>query len=500
MTEVLVVGAGPVGLTMAAEAARYGLSVRIIDSAARATETSKALVLWSRSLELIDRMGCTPAFLAAGFKAHGASIRSGATLLGQARFDDVASAYNYALMIPQRDTERLMTEHLATLGVTVERETRLTAFTAAADHVEAHLLRTDGKEESVAVPWLVGCDGAHSTVRHGLGVEFIGQARGDDWILGDVRLEGTGAPPADEIAVYLHRDGVFTVFPIPGGRARVVGTVGKTDPAHPRPDPTLGEIQVLIDQRTGGGFRASDPVWLSTFRVNERKVSSYREGRVFLAGDAAHIHSPAGGQGMNTGMQDAINLAWKLAMVTRGAAAATLLDTYSPERNAVGEMVLSNATRLTDIATLAHPAAQVMRNLVLRFVLGFHAVQDRIAVTMTETEIAYTDSALSVGVRHMPHNLAAGARLDPALYGGLPPGSGDTPRFVLLAADKARAAELTAAFPSILEAAPRASPQADRMLIARPDGYIGLSAAASDWAAAESYLARLVSTRPAIAA
>jgi 2-polyprenyl-6-methoxyphenol hydroxylase-like FAD-dependent oxidoreductase len=134
-------------------------------------------VLWSRSLELIDRMGCTPAFLAAGFKAHGASIRSGTTLLGQARFDDVASPYNYALMIPQRDTEQLMTAHLAALGVTVERETRLTAFTAAADHVEARLLHTDVTEERIGTPWLVGCDGAHSTVRHGLGVEFIGQAR-----------------------------------------------------------------------------------------------------------------------------------------------------------------------------------------------------------------------------------------------------------------------------------------------------------------------------------
>jgi hypothetical protein len=281
---------------------------------------------------------------------------------------------------------------------------------------------------------------------------------------------------------------------------RVVGTVGKTDPAHPRPDPTLGEIQMLIDQRTGGGFQASDPVWLSIFRVNERKVSSYRQGRVFLAGDAAHIHSPAGSQGMNTGMQDAINLAWKLAMVMRGAAAATLLDTYSPERNADGEMILSNATRLTDIATLAHPAAQVIRNLALRFMLGFHAVQERIAVTMTETEIAYTQSALSVGARHVPHNLAAGARLDPALYDGPPPGSGDTPRFVLFAADKSRAAKLTAAFPSVLEAAPRASPQVDRMLIVRLDGYIGLSAAASDWATAESYLAKLVSTGPVIAA
>jgi len=302
-----------------------------------------------------------------------------------------------------------------------------------------------------------------------------------------VRLEGVGAPPGDEVAVYLHRQGVFVVFPIPGGRARVVGTVGKTDPAHPRPDPTLDEIQALVDERTGGGFRAVDPVWLSGFRVHERKVSDYRQGRVFLAGDAAHIHSPAGGQGMNTGMQDAINLAWKLALVTQGAAAPALLDSYSPERSAVGEMVLRNATRLTDMATMSNPAAQGLRNRALRFALGFHAIQDRMAVTMSETEIAYPDSPLSAGNGHAPHGLAAGERLLPAQHHGPPPGAGTAPRFVLFAEGVAAVA-LAARFPALVEAAVRRPIDPGRLLIVRPDGYIGLSAGAEDWAAAERYL------------
>lgn len=484
MTDVLIVGAGPVGLTMAAELVRYGVGVRLIDRASHATETSKALVIWSRTLELMDRMGCTRAFLDAGLRAPGASIRSGGKVLGNPRFGDIASAYNFALMIPQRDTERLLAAHLRSFGVEVERQVELVGFTEAADGVEACLRHADGSEETVRTPWLIGCDGAHSTVRHRLDLAFEGSAQGDDWLLADVRLDGPGAPPPDEIATYLHRDGPFVTFPIPGGRARVVATVGKTDATHPRPDPTLDDVQDLIDQRAGGGFRASDPVWLTHFRINERKVTDYQRGHVFLAGDAAHIHSPAGGQGMNTGMQDAVNLAWKLAMVVRGRAGESLLDSYSPERSTVGDMVLSNAERLTDMATLSNPAAQAARNLALRFLLGLHAVRDRMATQMSEIEIAYAGSPLSKG-------RGAGARWDPETYGGPPPGAGGEPRFVLYAADAARGAALTGRFPGLLESTPRSPPDASVLFVVRPDGYVGLSAGETDWDDAERYLGTL---------
>ncbi|KAB1074471.1 FAD-dependent monooxygenase [Methylobacterium planeticum] len=489
MTDSLIVGAGPVGLTLASELARYGIGVRLIDRAPRATETSKALVVWSRTLELMDRMGCTRAFLEAGLRAQGASIRSGGAILGRPRFDDIASAYNFALMIPQRDTERLLAAHLGTFGVSVEREVELTGFTEAADGVEARLRHADGREETVSTPWLLGCDGAHSTVRHGLGVAFRGEAQGDDWLLADVRLEGAGAPPPDEIATYLHREGPFVIFPIPGGRARIIGTLGRSDPARPRPEPNLADVQALIEQRAGGGFRACDPVWLTNFRINERKVAEYSRGRVFLAGDAAHIHSPAGGQGMNTGMQDAINLAWKLAMVARGGAAATLLDSYGPERSAVGDLVLRNAGRLTDMATLSHPAAQAARNAALRFLLGFHAVRDKIAATMGETEIAYPASPLSRGP-------GAGARWDPGDDDGPPPGAGREPRFLLYAADRARGAGLAARFPRLLDPDPRTSPDPSRLFLVRPDGYRGLSAQAAAWDEAETYLRGLAPGGP----
>lgn len=240
----------------------------------------------------------------------------------------------------------------------------------------------------------------------------------------------------------------------------------------------------MIDDRAGGGFTASDPAWLSNFRINERKVAGYRRGRAFLAGDAAHIHSPAGGQGMNTGMQDAINLSWKLAMVLHGQASPALLDSYSPERSAVGDMVLRNATVLTDVATLANPAGQAIRNFALHTMLGFEAARHKLANTMSEIEIAYADSPLSKG-----HG--AGARLPPERYDGPAPGMGGEPRFVLYAGDNERTAALISRYPALLETRARKPLAETDILIVRPDGYIGFIGLSGAWDAADDYLRRL---------
>ncbi|UHD45365.1 FAD-dependent monooxygenase [Aureimonas altamirensis] len=314
---------------MASELVRYGVSVRIIDRAAGRTDKSKALVLWSRTLELLDRGidGAAP-FTEVGLKSHCVSIMNGSELIGRVELDTVRSSYPYALMIPQSETERLLEERLEKQGVIVERNVEATTIEGRDDCVQAILRHADGTEEAAQADWLVGCDGAHSVVRHSVGAAFDGETLPSDWLLADVHL--SSYPNGTDLTVFWHRDGVLVIFPIEADRYRVVADIPLQDGVVPTP--TLEEVQALLDRRAPHGMRASDPVWLSGFRINDRKVADYRFGRVFLAGDAAHIHSPAGGQGMNTGMQDAFNLAWKLALVTQGACGVDLLDSYTAER------------------------------------------------------------------------------------------------------------------------------------------------------------------------
>ncbi len=225
-TSVLIVGAGPVGLTLACELTRYRVPVRIVDKAAQRTDKSKAIVLWSRTLELLDRgdRGSAP-FVEAGFKVDGVNIVAPeGHVVGHVKMDSVASPYPYALMLPQSDTERLLEERLQRLGVSVERGTEATTLTIGADSVAATLRRADGGEETVQADWLAGCDGAHSIVRHTLAAPFSGETMGSDWVLADVHMKGYPFPDT-EVAVYWARDGVLPIFPISPGRYRIIGNV-----------------------------------------------------------------------------------------------------------------------------------------------------------------------------------------------------------------------------------------------------------------------------------
>ncbi|HQR08828.1 MAG TPA: FAD-dependent monooxygenase [Gemmatales bacterium] len=391
---VLVVGAGPVGLTMAAALTHHDLKCRLIDKAAEPTDKSKALVVWSRTLELLDNLDLATTFVETGMKIDGASIYGSGKRLVHLAISGLNSPFGFPLMIPQSETERLLTEHLKEKGVDVERQVELLTFTEQDDSLVGKLRHTDGREESFTVPWLIGCDGAHSTVRHTLGMHFIGHAEPNDWLLADVHIEGTLS--TTEISVFWHEKGVLVLFPISKDRFRVIADIGKAGVDRPA-DPTLAEVQAKVDERGPGGLKLVDPVWLAGFRINERKVTDYRKGRVMLAGDAAHIHSPAGGQGMNTGMQDAFNLAWKLALIQRGQGQAKpLLDSYSQERSAIGDQVLRGAEKMTQIATLRNPVAQFLRNHIASVVSSFGFVQDKIKNALCELSINYRHSALSV--------------------------------------------------------------------------------------------------------
>jgi 2-polyprenyl-6-methoxyphenol hydroxylase-like FAD-dependent oxidoreductase len=528
--DVLIVGAGPVGLTMAAALTRHGLKCRIIDKAPAPTDKSKALVVWSRTLELLDGLGLAETFVKAGMKAHAASIYSGGKRLIHLEIAGVESPFGFPLMIPQSETERLLIEHLSEQGVEVERRVELVSFTERADSAAGTLRRGDGREEPFEAPWLIGCDGAHSTVRHTLGMHFTGQAEPNDWFLADIHVEGR--LPADEVSVFWHKKGVLVFFPITPGRFRVIADLGAAEAAQ-RADPTLADVQAKVDERGPAGLILTDPVWLANFRINERKVSDYRRGRVMLAGDAAHIHSPAGGQGMNTGMQDAFNLAWKLALVQKGQGQAEpLLGSYSVERSAVGDQVLRAAGTLTTVATLRNPVAQFLRNHIAPVAASFGFVRDKIKNALCELSINYRNGPLSA--QDWPWTAggaAAGDRLPDAplsnavgdrttLFAAIrdgrhalllfPHGSESVPQLLLTAKETRQAFPDVLSPYLILRAGDDATVASDApvwideegrahqrlgvtghaLILVRPDGYIGYRCQPADGAALSKYLGR----------
>jgi 2-polyprenyl-6-methoxyphenol hydroxylase-like FAD-dependent oxidoreductase len=483
--DVLVAGGGPVGLTLAAELTRYGLSVRVIDKAARRTDKSKAIVIWSRTVELMDHMGCSAAFLAAGTKVTAVNIFGENERIAHMDFTGVASPHPFALMLPQSDSERLLEEHLVSLGGRLEREVELLRHQAGPDTVTATLRRADGGEEAVTSRWLVGCDGAHSTVRHALNCEFKGDTLQSDWILADIHLEGMQCP--GEVELYWHAEGVLVLFPIAGSRYRIIGDLPGDSHAG---DPTLEEVQDLLDRRGPGTLKASDPVWLATFRINERKVKDYRYGRVFLAGDAAHIHSPAGGQGMNTGMQDACNLAWKLAMVTRGAAKGEpLLASYSAERSHIGDIILAVTGKATAMATLKGETAQFLRNHAASLILGIPWVQRKVVDVATEMAIAYPESPLNAKGRHS-HHPVPGERAP--IREDLPTvGEGRVPLFVAFGEGGPEFTALAGKYPRLLDPVICAPFQDGGLWLVRPDGYVVLSTGEAGWPEVDAFLARI---------
>jgi 2-polyprenyl-6-methoxyphenol hydroxylase-like FAD-dependent oxidoreductase len=493
-TDVLIAGAGPVGLTMAAELARYGLLVRLIDKNTERTDKSKALVLWARTLELIDRMGtgCTQRFIEAGLKVQGVNILSGREEIARVEMTGIESPYNFVLMIPQSDTERLLEEHIATFGVKAERRVELKHFHSGTDGVSSTLLHHDGREETVETSWLIGCDGAHSTVRHQLGMEFHGSTLLSDWILADIHLNGVPGAPA--INIFWHAQGMLAIFPLHGTRYRVIADVGESSGAigeGNRPAPTMEEVQRILNVRGPSGIQATEPVWLSSFSINERKVSDYRSGRAFLAGDAAHVHSPAGGQGMNTGMQDACNLAWKLALISRGICAPEpLLSSYSTERSAIAKLVLEATGKATAVAVMKGGIKQSIRNHVASLVFGFAPVKHTMANLLSEVDVSYSESPLNARSAHGHGGPEPGKRA-PIRQGEPKVGSGNTPRFALFSEDTLESRSLLAKYPDLVEPSPRKRYADGGIWVVRPDGYVALAAKRDAWNDVDAYLSRL---------
>ena len=486
--DVLIIGAGPVGLTMAVELARYGVSVRIVDKAARRREQSRAIVIWSRTVELLDRAGCGPELLAAGMKVIAANIIAGGKTLSRIDLGGVDNARSFALMLSQSETERMLEERLNGLGVQVERGVELTTFAVKATHgVVATLCLSDRSVQKVESLWMIGCDGAQSKVRQGLRMVFTGDAQPSRWFMADVRLSGEREP--GEIDLSLHSDGLLAILPINRDLCRVMADVGPSVTGKEATDPTLSELQALLDSRGCQGITAFDPEWLASFHSNERKVAKYRAGRIFLAGEAAHVHSPTGAQGLNIGIQDAVNLAWKLALVcNRICPEEPLLDSYHSERSAVCDQILKNSSKLKPIAILRGEVKQSVSNRIASLLFGVASASN--ATGDEVTEIDYPDSLLTAQGSSFRSGPMPG-EMAPIRKGELPFGAGDRPRFALCAGVSTRkdeAPNLVEVYKDILEQEVRA-PFADGGLwLVRPDGYVALSAGRNDWDKVAAYL------------
>jgi len=364
-TDVLVVGAGPSGLTLAASLVQRGIASTVVDQQAAGANTSRAAVVNARSLEVLEALDVARRLVKEGVQAPMFSIRDGARTLIPIDFSALPTEYPYSLMVPQSTTERLLLDRLVELGGSVLRPKTLTSIEQDANGVTATF--DDG--DVIRARYVVGADGMHSTVREQAGIGFHGGAYGESFVLADVRLAGE-APP-DEVILYWATAGLTVVAPLPGDVFRIVAPV----PDAPE-SPSAPYVQQLLDSRGPGKGRmvVTDVIWGSRFRIHHRVADTYRAGRLLLAGDAAHVHSPAGGQGMNLGIQDAVALSEALAGVLAGGA-DSLLDDYSAARRPIARDVVTMTDRLTRLATLP-PAARPLRNAVFS-VIGRHPAANR---------------------------------------------------------------------------------------------------------------------------
>jgi 2-polyprenyl-6-methoxyphenol hydroxylase-like FAD-dependent oxidoreductase len=396
--DVLIVGAGPTGLTLAAQLETMGATCRIVDRQLDRVHESRALAVQPRTLEVLCGLGVTQELVARGNDAVWVQLHAGGRAVRIRLFglglDD--TAYPFLLFVSQAETEQVLNDHLATRGVRVERPVELAGFHADPDGVTCTLRHGDGRSEQLRVGYLVGCDGAYSTVRRQAGIPFTGGAYPQTFALAD--LEVDGGLDGDTAYAWLGQVGLVFLFPL--GRpaswrllAMHPSLQGREEPARP----SLEELQTLSDLFTGARLRLRDPVWLTYFRLAHRHAARYQSGRIFLAGDAAHVHSPAGAQGMNTGIQDAWNLGWKLALVSRGIADEALLDSYDAERRPVGGFVVRFSDRAFSVATSTNPLVRVLRTQLVPRMLPLGLRFDR--------AVAYgfrTVSQLNIGYRSSP--------------------------------------------------------------------------------------------------
>ncbi len=373
-TEILVVGAGPAGLALAVTLAAHEVPFVLIDKLEAGQNTSRAAAVQARTLEVLERLGAADAMVAAGRKIPLATMRDRDRVLLHIDFTGLQSRYPFILTLPQSETEAILARRLEVLGGRIERGQEAVSMSQDAGGI--NLALRDGG--SVRAHYAVGADGYHSTVRQACGIGFAPGTYAQTFVLADVHMDWPLS--STELQVFLAREGIALVAPFSDQRFRIVATV---DTAPEAPDQPY--VQDILDRRgPSAAARVRDVVWSSRFHVHHGVAARYRAGRAFVCGDAAHVHSPAGGQGMNIGIQDAVALGERLAAVIAGQQPDAWLDGYETERRPVAERIVSMTDRMTRVGTMTTPAGQFLRNAMLQAIDYLPAARARIARQMAE--------------------------------------------------------------------------------------------------------------------
>jgi 2-polyprenyl-6-methoxyphenol hydroxylase-like FAD-dependent oxidoreductase len=407
-TDVLIVGGGPTGLMIANQLGRRGVRAMIVDRHSGPAQQTRAMAVHARTLEIYSKLGIAGAALDLGKRGGAANMWAGGKLRARIPIGDMGkslSPFPFVLMLGQDDNERIMGERLHDWHLTVQWNTELTSVEQSADGVTTTLRNPDGTTKTVTAAYVAGCDGGKSTVRERSGITFPGAPYEHVFFVADT--EATGSMVPDELNVYLLRDGFHLFFPMRGSdRWRVIGIL----PLHLRGkhDVTFEETVPFLQKEAGARLAFKRCSWFSTYRIHHRCAEHFRKGRCFLLGDAAHVHSPMGGQGMNTGLQDAYNLAWKLAFVISGKAQATLLDSYEAERLPVARRLLATTDRAFTLVVSDSWIAGVLRTRIVARIAAFAMTLSHVRklafLTISQIGIRYPASPLSCTLAGVPRD------------------------------------------------------------------------------------------------
>lgn len=488
---VLVIGAGPTGLATAALLRRFGVEVRLVDKAAGTSVRSKANLLWCRTLEVLDELGLATAAQDAGDPLVEGRYAAGAKRLATVRTDAVPGTRFQPTIVQQNTTERILAE---SLDIPVEWGTEVTELALDGARPEVVLRRPDSSTERVRAEYLVACDGMRSRVRGAAGVEFEGEAIDEDFVLGDAEVRTDLAP--NTAYQYFGSDGFLIASQLPGGLWRLAGPVGR-----PVESPGPADLQRLVDKYAPGTITVTGAAWVDSFRISQRVSPGFQRGRVLLAGDAVHVHSPAAGQGLNSSIQDAHNLAWKLAFVVRGLARPRLLETYGHERKEVAEAIRRVTRMQARMWFMARtPLARLRRTAMLRLLDRTGAFERKLLPRLAQLTIDYASSPLTGGSAPAKKDpLRPGVRL-PDVEVTLADGTRAwtlalcaAPRLTLLTAAPGALDALAARFAQAVALRPVVAggplaPLATEVVAVRPDGHIGYRGPATDVAALERWL------------